>query len=116
MSKVFLCSAEELGPNSLKKVSNEAVGDLCVYNLDGEFFATSDMCTHATASLADGYIEDDLITCPVHWGQFDIRTGEAVAFPCEKHLRTFKIYVEDGEVFADLDAHADAAIEANIEP
>ncbi|OYQ78062.1 MULTISPECIES: non-heme iron oxygenase ferredoxin subunit [Ignatzschineria] len=115
MSKVLLCSADELTPGSLKKVQNEVVGDLCVYNLDGEYYATLDMCTHATASLAEGFIEDDLITCPVHWGQFNIKTGEAVAFPCEKHLRTFKIVVENGEVFADLESPSPEAVEANIE-
>lgn len=114
MSKVFLCKQNEVEPGSLKKIANDVVGDLCVYNLEGEYFATLDMCTHATASLAEGFVEDDLITCPVHWGQFNIRTGEAVAFPCEKHLRTFKISIEDGEVFANLDEHAEEAIDANL--
>lgn len=116
MSKVLLCNADELTPGSLKKVANEVVGDLCVYNLEGQYYATLDMCTHATASLAEGFVEDDLITCPVHWGQFNIKTGEAVAFPCEKHLRTFKITVKDGEVFANLDEPSVEAVEANITP
>ena len=67
-----------------------------------------------TASLAEGDLEDGLITCPVHWGQFDVRTGEAVTFPCEKHLRTYQIIVTDKEVFADVAKEAEEALAANL--
>ncbi|MEN0108004.1 MAG: non-heme iron oxygenase ferredoxin subunit [Pseudomonas sp.] len=114
MSKVLLCPREALAAGEKLKVANSEVGDICVYNLGGEYFATADMCTHATASLAEGDIEDDLITCPVHWGQFDIRTGQAVTFPCERHLRTYRVIVTDKEVFAETsEISADAAAAAS---
>lgn len=116
MSKVLLCQSAELEPGCKKKVVNSDVGDICVYNLDGTFYATADMCTHATASLADGDIEDDLITCPVHWGQFDIRTGQAMTFPCERHLRTYQVIVTDGAVYADTANQSDDAIAAADSP
>ncbi|MCS5517226.1 non-heme iron oxygenase ferredoxin subunit [Pseudomonas qingdaonensis] len=81
MSRVLLCQRDELAPGELKKVANGDGDALCVYNLGGTFYATTDMCTHATASLAEGDMEDDLITCPVHWGQFHIPSGKAVTFP-----------------------------------
>ena len=65
-------------------------------------------------ALAEGDLEDDLITCPVHWGQFDVRTGEAVTFPCEKHLRTYQIIVTDKEVFADVAKEAEEALAADL--
>ena len=52
--------------------------EIAIYNLDGNFFATDDICTHAYASLADGYIEDDVIECPLHGGSFEIKTGETM--------------------------------------
>lgn len=114
MSKVFLCKASELAAGELKKVANPDVGDICVYNLDGTFYATADLCTHATASLAEGDVEEDLITCPVHWGQFHIPSGKAVTFPCEKDLRTYRVQIEADDVYADLSAEADeAADDAN---
>ena len=51
--------------------------EIAIYNLDGAFYATDDICTHAYASLADGYIEGELIECPLHGGCFDIKTGKA---------------------------------------
>lgn len=117
MSKVLLCQRTELAPGEKLKVVNPDTGDICVYNLDGSFYATADMCTHATASLAEGDIEGELITCPVHWGQFDIRTGQAMTFPCERHLRTYRIIVTDTEVYADTaaqSAEAEAAVNSPV--
>jgi len=110
VTKVFLCKTADLSPGEMLKVANDEVGDICVYNLEGRFYATSDMCTHATASLAEGDIDDgDLITCPVHWGQFHIPSGKAVTFPCERDLRTYKVDVQGDEVFADLSAESSEA-------
>ena len=39
--------------------------EIAIYNIDGEFYATDDICTHAYASLADGYVEGELIECPL---------------------------------------------------
>lgn len=116
MSKVFLCKAGELPVGEMKKIANPEVGDICVYNLDGVFYATADLCTHATASLAEGDVEDDLITCPVHWGQFHIPSGKAVTFPCERDLRTYRVEVEQDEVYADLSSEAIEAIEGANSP
>ena len=114
MSKVFLCNPSELSDGEMKKVPNSDVGDICVYKLEGTFYATADLCTHATASLAEGDIDDDLITCPVHWGQFHIPSGKAMTFPCERDLRTYRVEVEGDEVYANLDAEAaEAADDAN---
>ena len=116
MSRVLLCQRDELAPGELKKVTHSEGDAICVYNLGGIFYATTDMCTHATASLAEGDLEDDLITCPVHWGQFHVPSGKAVTFPCERHLRTYKVIVTDREVFADVALEADEALAAANSP
>lgn len=117
MSKVLLCQVNDLEPGGLLKVANAEVGDICVYNLDGKFYATADLCTHATASLAEGDIDDEvLITCPVHWGQFHIPSGKAVTFPCERDLRTYKVEVDGDGVYADINLEAPEAVEAANSP
>lgn len=100
MEKIFLCKVNELAANQIKKIPNNKYGDIAVYNLGGAFYATADLCTHATASLAEGDIEGELITCPVHWGQFHIPTGKAQGFPCEIDLKTYLIEVEGDSIFA----------------
>lgn len=110
--KTFLIKAEELKPGCARKVASEE-GDLAVFNLGGKFYATSNMCTHATASLADGEIVgDDCVACPVHFGEFHIPTGQALSFPCTVDLRTYKVTEENGDVYADLDEESEEAASA----
>jgi ethylbenzene dioxygenase ferredoxin subunit len=110
--KVFLLKREALQPGQVCKVETGAC-PLAVYNIDGTFYATSDICTHATASLSDGEIVDgDLIACPLHDGQFHIPTGQAMAFPCTVDLRTYKVIEDGDEIYADLAQQADAATSA----
>lgn len=111
-NKVFLIKRDGLQPGQVCKVETAGC-PLAVYNVDGAFFATSDVCTHATASLSDGEIVDgDLIACPVHDGQFHIPTGQAVGFPCTADLRTYRVIEEGDEIYADLDEESEAASSA----
>lgn len=107
MDKVFLCKTSDLDDEEVLKVENSEHGDIAVYNLGGQFYATADLCTHATASLAEGDVEDGMIVCPVHWGQFDITTGKAQGFPCEIDLRTFPVEVDGDDVYALVDPAQD---------
>lgn len=111
-NKVFLINAADVTPGCVKKIEAGQC-ELALFNLDGQFYATQNLCTHATASLAEGEIVDgDMISCPVHYGQFHIPTGQAMSFPCTVDLRTYKVFEEAGKVYADLDAEADAAASA----
>jgi len=110
--KIFLIQRDALQPGEVRKVETQGC-PLAVYNVDGTFYATSDVCTHATASLSDGEIVDgDLIACPLHDGQFHIPTGQAMGFPCTVDLRTYKVIEEGDAIYADLDAEAEAAASA----
>ncbi|MBX6370346.1 MAG: non-heme iron oxygenase ferredoxin subunit [Rhodospirillales bacterium] len=76
-------------------------GGKCValFNVGGVYYATSGICTHAHAFLADGYVQDDTIECPLHQGVFHIPTGRAMCPPVTKDLEVFPVKVEDGRIF-----------------
>ena len=81
------------------------VGDLtiAIYHLSGgEFHATSDVCTHEFAQLSDGFLEGGVVECPLHGGKFDVRTGKAVAAPCQKDIEVYEVRVEGGDVLVKL--------------
>jgi ethylbenzene dioxygenase ferredoxin subunit len=52
--------------------------------------------------LTDGYFEGETVECPLHGGCFNVKTGAATSFPCEKPLRTFPVLEIDGELFAEV--------------
>ena len=97
-----VCPTSEVAENSVKsfEVGNNVIA---VYNVGGTFYATDNECTHGAASLADGILEDDIIECTLHFGAFNVKTGEAVQAPCFTPLRTYKVVVQDGQVCVDLD-------------
>ena len=76
---------------------------IALYAVDGEYFATSDTCTHGQARLSDGYLEGHLIECPLHQGLFDIRTGEVKGPPCSKAIRTLPVRENDGALLIGIE-------------
>ncbi|MAJ11571.1 MAG: ferredoxin [Thiotrichales bacterium] len=99
MSKVKLFLASELEVNEIRQVELDAREPIAIYNLDGEYFATDDTCTHGNASMAEGDIDGSEVYCPFHMGAFDIRTGEATVAPCSVPLKTYEVVIEDGYLF-----------------
>ena len=95
-----MCAVEELAPGQARRVDVEP--PIAVFNVAGEFFATDDTCTHAKASLAEGYIDGDQVECPLHFAKFCVRTGRALSLPAKRPLRTHDVVVEDGVVFVEV--------------
>jgi ethylbenzene dioxygenase ferredoxin component len=102
---VRVCSQAEIAPDTVKAFE---VGDLrlAVYNIGGTFYVTEDECTHASASLADGMLDGDVIECSMHFGAFHVPTGEVRAAPCSVALRTYKVELQGDDIFVDLDRNA----------
>jgi nitrite reductase/ring-hydroxylating ferredoxin subunit len=104
-SLVTICPTSEVAENSAKSFE-VGTSVIAVYNIGGAFYATDNECTHGAASLADGILEDDVIECALHFGAFNVKTGEALRAPCFTALRTYKVVVKDGKVCVDLDKTA----------
>jgi nitrite reductase/ring-hydroxylating ferredoxin subunit len=102
---VRICAQSEVAPDSAKAFE---VGDkrLAVFNIGGRFYVTDDECTHASASLADGMLDGEVIECAMHLGAFHVPTGEVKAPPCAVALRTYKVIREGDDVLVDLDRDA----------
>ena len=100
-TRIPLCRTDDVAEGTAIKVEH---GDLvlAVYNVDGAFFVTDDMCTHGPGSLSEGYLEDDVVECNFHGGQFNVRTGEVVGPPCMVPIKTYKVTVEDDTVLIEI--------------
>ncbi|WP_176593419.1 non-heme iron oxygenase ferredoxin subunit [Sphingobium sp. EM0848] len=99
---IRLCAVDELNEDEILRAELDNGHGIAVYLLDGEIFATDDLCTHGEASLAEGEIEDGKIVCPYHLGSFDIRTGAPCAAPCSIALKTYAVEIVDGAVHIAL--------------
>ncbi|HEU5317472.1 MAG TPA: non-heme iron oxygenase ferredoxin subunit [Chloroflexota bacterium] len=76
---------------------------IAVCNVDGQFYAIEDVCTHDGGSLDQGDLEGDEIECPRHGARFNVRTGEATLMPAVMPVRTFPIKIDGDRVLVSTE-------------
>src|ERR671916_3137431 len=86
--------ATEIPPGEARRVP--CVPPIAVFNVDGEFYAVDDTCTHQDTSLADGWLDGCAVECPLHASCFDLRTGKVSGPPAKTPVRTYRVVVQDG--------------------
>ncbi len=70
--------------------------DVALFNLQGEFYAIEDVCTHDGAELVSGQVQGDEIICPRHGARFCIKTGKVMSAPAYEDIACFAVRVQDG--------------------
>ena len=77
--------------------------DIALYEVEGEVFATDNICTHGHARLSDGFLEGREIECPLHQGRFDVCTGKALCVPLTEGIKSYAVRIENMRVMLKLD-------------
>ena len=82
MPEIDVCPVEELQPGEVKIVHAGLIS-LGVYNLEGQFYAIEDRCSHDDGPLCEGDFDQEtgVVICPRHGANFDIRSGRALTLP-----------------------------------
>jgi nitrite reductase/ring-hydroxylating ferredoxin subunit len=70
------------------------VGEVAVFNVDGDLCATEAKCTHRQGPLGKGTLEGSTVTCPWHGSQFNVCTGAVLRGPATQPLRTYSVTIE----------------------
>lgn len=77
--------------------------EIALYSVDGEIYATDNLCTHGHARLCEGFLDGHEIECPLHQGKFDVRNGAATCAPVTEAIRSYPVKIEGGRVFVSFD-------------
>ena len=77
---------------------------IALYRLGDDIFATDGMCTHALGLLADGWVEDGEIECPLHQARFDIRTGLATCRPATQAVAVYPVRIVGKDILVKVPA------------
>ena len=75
---------------------------VAVFNVDGEYYAIQDVCTHDGGPLAEGKLYGCEIECPRHGARFDLRTGEVTAPPALVPVPTYALQVVGNEIQVEV--------------
>jgi 3-phenylpropionate/trans-cinnamate dioxygenase ferredoxin subunit len=92
----------ELPPGRVRLVTGPEDQRIAVCNVDGEFYAIEDVCTHDGGSLDQGELDGVEIECPRHGARFDVRTGAATLMPAVMPVQTYPVRVEGDDLFVGL--------------
>jgi 3-phenylpropionate/trans-cinnamate dioxygenase ferredoxin component len=103
VAELDVCPVDELPPGEVKLVHAGSIS-VGVYNLDGEYYAIEDRCSHDDGPLCEGEFDagDGVVVCPRHGANFDIRTGRALTLPAYEPVSVFPVRVVDGIVKLEL--------------
>ena len=102
MGRIIACKSSELESGQMKKVAIDG-RDILVVNVNGNYFACDDTCTHAGASLCEGTIENSTVTCGWHGAQFNCETGTMEKFPAKiNDLKSYTVSIESEDVFVEI--------------
>lgn len=74
---------------------------VALFNVDGQFHALDGICPHAGGPLAQGFLRNNVVTCPWHGWQFDVSTGQHCLNARLKHT-SFTVAVEGDEIYIEL--------------
>jgi nitrite reductase/ring-hydroxylating ferredoxin subunit len=92
------CKIADVSPGGVRRIEVPGRAPIAIFNVAGTFYATDDTCTHGQASLADGVFDEHVIECPFHAGTFDVRSGDALTFPCVLALSSYPVRIEGSDV------------------
>ena len=93
-----VAEAADIPVGRMKQVTLEGV-PVVIANVGGTFYAFGGSCTHDQGPLVDGDLEGKIVTCPWHFSQFDVTTGQVVEPPAEEPVRSYSVHVEGGSLY-----------------
>ena len=95
---VPVAQATDLAPGQMTFVAVERER-IVLANVDGVFYALRDVCGHRNAPLSRGRLDGCVIECPLHFAQFDVRTGKLIDGPVSTDVPAYEVRVEAGTVY-----------------
>ncbi|MBI2671098.1 non-heme iron oxygenase ferredoxin subunit [Candidatus Woesearchaeota archaeon] len=100
MAFIEVAKLKDLEPGQAKhvKANNQ---EIAIFNVDGNIYATTNICLHVGGPLGEGNLEGNTITCPWHGWQYDVINGQCKTIPTFK-LQTYKVKIENGKIMVDV--------------
>ena len=95
---VAVAQVSDLAPGEMKFVAVERER-IVLAHVEGGFYALRDVCGHRNAPLSRGRLEGCIVECPLHFAQFDMRTGKYVDGPYSADVPAYECRVDGGTVY-----------------
>ncbi len=97
MSFVIVASVTDLKINQMKPV-NANGNPILLVNLEGNYYAIGNKCTHMQCTLTNGELKGETVQCPCHGSKFNVKTGKVIGGPAALPEPKYDVKVENGKI------------------
>lgn len=94
---VKVADISEFTPGSCAAVEAAGKG-VALFNVDGKIYALDNTCLHRGGPLGEGDLDNEVVTCPWHGWQYNVRTGEKCG-DVSKKVASYEVKVEGSQIF-----------------
>lgn len=98
---VTIAKIQDLKPGTTKSFPVQGK-PIAIYNCQGKFYATSNICQHEGGFLDEGELTGYIITCPLHGWEYNVENGECLTAP-GADLRTYPLHIMGDEIQIRVD-------------
>ena len=93
---IEVANIKEISENQAKIIEHNEK-QIAIFNINGNFYAISNVCLHRGGPIGEGFVNEFNITCPLHGWQYDLKTGQCNTAPGAK-LETYQLKVEGDKI------------------
>jgi nitrite reductase/ring-hydroxylating ferredoxin subunit len=102
---VRLCDRDDLPSVGRGWPYESEVGDVALFNLEGELYAIESECPHQSASLGMGQLAGNIVTCPGHGLRYDVTTGRTLG--STPGVRSYPVEFRADGIYIDIEPATD---------
>lgn len=97
----YACAIDSILQGKMKRflIADHAI---LICNVEGDYFAVDDLCTHEDASLYLGCLKKDQVECSLHGARFNVKTGEPTEEPGEIPLQTYPVILKNDAIYIKI--------------
>ncbi|OGC76147.1 MAG: hypothetical protein A2Z27_05420 [candidate division Zixibacteria bacterium RBG_16_50_21] len=90
-------------PPGKTKIVKAGKKELVLCNVENVYYCIDNLCTHDDGPLGEGELMEEVIECPRHGAQFDVKTGEVVSMPAVVPIRTYAVRLQGEEIIVAVE-------------
>lgn len=96
MDFVEVCKKDEIQEGQAKIIDFNGE-QVALFNVNDNIYAIHNTCLHMGGPLGEGSLSENIVTCPWHGWQYDVKTGANKFNPSIK-VKNYKVKVSGNKV------------------
>ena len=94
-----VAEVSDLNPGEGKTVFADGIA-IALFNVEGKFYAIDNTCKHKGGPLGEGFLDGNIVSCPLHGWMYDVTTGQGMTMPVQQ--KKYNVKIEGQDIFLEI--------------